>query len=119
MGIINDLLDFSKIESGKMDLVCDTYQVSSMLNDIINMAMARKNDKKIELMVDCDPSVPDKLYGDEIRIRQIIINLLTNAIKFTHEGGILFRISARKESYGVNLVMREKILGRFFRVLAR
>lgn len=111
LGIINDLLDFSKIESGKMDLVCDTYQVSSMLNDIINMAMARKNDKKIELMVDCDPSVPDKLYGDEIRIRQIIINLLTNAIKFTHEGGILFRISARRESYGVNLVITIKDSG--------
>lgn len=111
LGIINDLLDFSKIESGKMDLVCDTYQVSSMLNDIINMAMARKEDKKIELMVDCDPSIPDKLYGDEIRIRQIIINLLTNAIKFTHEGGILFRISARKESYGVNLIITIKDSG--------
>lgn len=104
LGIINDLLDFSKIESGKMDLICDSYQVSSMLNDIINMAMARKGDKAIELMVDCDPRIPDRLYGDEIRIRQVVINLLTNAIKFTHEGGVLFRISARKESYGVNLI---------------
>ncbi len=104
LGIINDLLDFSKIESGKMDLICESYQVSSMLNDIINMAMARKGDKAIEFMVDCDPSIPDRLYGDEIRIRQVIINLLTNAIKFTHEGGVLFQIHARKESYGVNLI---------------
>lgn len=111
LGIINDLLDFSKIESGKMDLVCDSYQVSSMLNDIINMAMARKGDKAIELMVDCDPRIPDRLYGDEIRIRQVIINLLTNAIKFTHQGGILFCIHARKESYGVNLIFTIKDSG--------
>lgn len=124
LGIINDLLDFSKIESGKMDLVCDTYQVSSMLNDIINMAMARKEGKDIELMVDCDPTIPDKLYGDEIRIRQIIVNLLTNAIKFTHTGGVLFQITARKESYGVNLAVtvrdsgigiKEKNLEKIFR----
>ncbi|MCI8485084.1 MAG: response regulator [Lachnospiraceae bacterium] len=105
LGIINDLLDFSKIESGKMDLVCEPYQVASMLNDIINMAMARKGDKNIEIMVDCDPNVPEKLYGDEIRIRQIIVNLLTNAIKFTQKGGVLFSISARPESYGVNLIL--------------
>ncbi len=111
LGIINDLLDFSKIESGKMDLVCDSYQVSSMLNDIINMAMARKGDKAIELMVDCDPRIPDQLYGDEIRIRQVIINLLTNAIKFTHQGGVLFCIHARKESYGINLIFTIKDSG--------
>lgn len=111
MGIINDLLDFSKIESGKMDLICEPYQVASMLNDIINMAMARKGDKTIELMVDCDPNIPEKLYGDEIRIRQVIINLLTNAIKFTQKGGVLFRISSRKESYGVNLILTIKDSG--------
>lgn len=113
LGIINDLLDFSKIESGKMDLVCEAYQVSSMLNDIINMAMARKGDKPIELMVDCDPGIPDQLYGDEIRIRQIVINLLTNAIKFTHQGGVLFQVHARRESYGVNLtfVIRDSGIG--------
>lgn len=111
LGIINDLLDFSKIESGKMDLVCETYQLASMLNDIINMAMARKGDKMIEFIVDCDPNIPDKLYGDEIRIRQIIINLLTNAIKFTREGGVLFRVRARKESYGINLIVTIKDSG--------
>lgn len=111
LSIINDLLDFSKIESGKMDLVCEPYQLASLLNDIINMAMARKGEKQIELVVDCDPNIPDKLYGDEIRIRQIIINLLTNAIKFTQEGGVLFRIGARKESYGINLMITVKDSG--------
>ncbi|MBQ7954506.1 MAG: response regulator [Lachnospiraceae bacterium] len=103
LGIINDLLDFSKIESGKMDLIEEPYQLSSLLNDVINMAVARKGDKAIEFMVDCDPNIPDKLYGDELRIRQVLINLLTNAIKFTREGGVLFKISARREEYGVNL----------------
>lgn len=111
LGIINDLLDFSKIESGKMELVCEQYQLASMLNDVINMAMARKGEKNIEMIVDCDPNIPDKLYGDEIRIRQIIVNLLTNAIKFTHEGGVLFRIGARRESYGINLIITIKDSG--------
>lgn len=111
LGLINDLLDFSKIESGKMDLICEQYQLDSMLNDIINMAMARRGDKNIELLVDCDPNIPDKLYGDEVRIRQILINLLTNAIKFTNEGGVLFRIEARKESYGINLIFTIKDSG--------
>ena len=111
LGIINELLDFSKIESGKMELVCDTYSMSSLLNDVINMAMARKGDKPIEFMVDCDPCIPDKLYGDEMRIRQVMVNLLTNAIKFTNEGGILLRVSARKESYGINLIISVKDSG--------
>ena len=104
LGIINDLLDFSKIESGRMELRPDTYQLSSMLNDVIQMAMARKGQKQIEFMVDCDPNIPNLLYGDELRIRQIVINLLTNAIKFTQEGGVLLRVRARRESYGVNLM---------------
>lgn len=104
LGIINDLLDFSKIESGRMELRPDVYQLSYLLNDVIQMAMARKGQKQIEFMVDCDPSIPNHLYGDELRIRQIVINLLTNAIKFTQEGGILLRVRARKESYGVNLM---------------
>ncbi len=111
LGIINDLLDFSKIESGKMDLVCEKYNLASMLNDVINMAMARKGEKEIELMVDCDSDIPELLYGDEVRIRQVIINLLTNAIKFTHSGGVLFTVRARKESYGVNLIMKVKDSG--------
>ena len=113
LGIINDLLDFSKIESGKMELIEETYQLSSLLNDVINMAVARKGDKDIEFMVDCDPNIPDKMYGDEIRIRQVLINLLTNAIKFTREGGVLLKVSAREESYGVNLrfVVRDSGIG--------
>ncbi len=105
LGIINDLLDFSKIESGKMELVCDYYDISSTLNDVINMTMARKGDSPIEFVVDCDPNIPHRLYGDEIRIRQVMVNLLTNTVKFTKEGGVLLTVSARPERYGVNLLI--------------
>lgn len=104
LGIINDLLDFSKIESGRMELRPDVYELSTLLNDVIQMTMARKGQKKIEFMVDCDPDIPNRLYGDELRIRQIVINLLTNAIKFTKEGGVLLRVRGRRESYGINLM---------------
>ena len=82
-----------------------------MLNDIINMVMARKGDKQIELMVDCDPNVPDRLCGDEVRIKQTVVNLLTNAVKYTTSGGVLFKISAREERYGVNLMVQVKDSG--------
>ena len=103
LGIINDILDFSKIESGRMELRPDEYELSTLLNDVIQMAMARKGQKQIEFMVDCDPKIPNLLYGDELRIRQIVTNLLTNAIKFTKEGGVLLRVRGRKEAYGINL----------------
>ncbi len=111
LGIINDLLDFSKIESGKMELVCEEYSLSALLNDVINMTVARKGDKTIEFMVNVDPCVPDRLYGDKIRIKQIILNLLTNAVKFTNQGGVILSVSARKESYGINLIISVKDSG--------
>lgn len=111
LGIINDILDVSKVEAGKMELVYEAYNPASMLNDLLNMTMARKGDKTIELMVDCDTDLPVELFGDEIRIRQIISNFLTNAIKFTEEGGIVLKVSTRKETYGVNLIISVKDSG--------
>ncbi len=111
LGIINDLLDLSKIESGKMELVCEEYSFSALMNDVINMTVARKGDKFLEFMVNVDPKIPDKLCGDKIRIKQIMINLLTNAIKFTNRGGILLSVTAREESYGINLIISVKDSG--------
>ena len=87
-----------------MELRPDSYELSVLLNDVIRMAMARKGSKQIEFMVDCDPDIPNRLYGDELRIRQIVTNLLTNAIKFTKEGGVLLRVRGRREAYGINLL---------------
>ena len=111
MNIINDLLDFSKIESGKMELASSQYCLSDILNEAMNMASARKGKKKLEFAIDCDPDIPDHLCGDPARIRQIIINLLTNAIKYTNEGGVLLTVKSRKESYGINLVISVKDSG--------
>ena len=104
MNIINDLLDFSKISSGKMELALNQYSLSKVINDVISMTVARKGNKNIEFVVECDPDIPDSLYGDEMRIKQIMINLLTNAVKYTQEGGFLLKISFRRESYGINLI---------------
>ena len=105
MNIINDLLDFSKIESGKMELSCSQDKLSEILDDVIYMIVARKGGKKLEFVVECDPDVPNILYGDEVRLKQIMINILTNALKYTQEGGFLMKVSSRRESYGINLVI--------------
>lgn len=103
LSIINDILDFSKIESGKMELVEDEFDITSTLNDVINMAVARKGNKKLEIIVHVDPTIPVGLIGDEIRIRQIIINLVTNGIKYTNKGCVSIRVSQTKRDYGINL----------------
>ncbi|MGN0665820.1 MAG: ATP-binding protein [Huintestinicola sp.] len=103
LSIINDILDFSKIESGKMELIEENFNIASTLNDVLNMAITRKSDKNLEIIVHADPDIPCGLIGDEIRIRQVIINLVTNAIKYTHEGCVSIRVSQTKQKYGINL----------------
>ncbi|MBR6222726.1 MAG: response regulator [Lachnospiraceae bacterium] len=86
LSIINDILDFSKIEAGKMEIVEERYEPLSELNDIANMLMTRVDEKKLNLMMFIDNKLPHALIGDVMRIRQILINLANNAIKFTKEG---------------------------------
>ncbi|MBQ9984669.1 MAG: response regulator [Lachnospiraceae bacterium] len=111
MNIINNLLDFSKVESGKMELQCSEYKLSDVLEDVMYMTTARMGDKDLEFVVDCDPDIPNLLYGDEVRIKQIIINLLTNALKYTEKGGFLLTLTGRKETYGINLAVSVKDSG--------
>ena len=94
LSIINDILDFSKIEAGAIDLVPERYNVLSLINDITTMISMRIGAKPLELIVDDDPSIPGEMYGDVTRVKQIAVNLLTNAVKFTKEGRIVFRIWA-------------------------
>ncbi len=104
LSIINDILDFSKIESGKAELIEEPFNIASTVNDVINMAMTRKGDKDIEIIVRVDPTIPKGLIGDEVRIRQVIVNLLTNAVKFTPSGGvIIIKITQSRHEYGINL----------------
>lgn len=86
LSIINDILDISKIEAGKMEIVPVEYELSNVLSTCYNMVFMRATDKNLELMFENNPTIPNRLVGDEVRIRQIIVNLLTNAIKYTEKG---------------------------------
>ena len=105
LSIINDILDYSKIDSGKMELMDEEFNIASVVNDVINMSEARRGSKNIKILVDVDPGIPKGLMGDEARIRQVIINLMTNAIKFTEKGSILLTVSYSEQDYGINLVV--------------
>ena len=91
--IINDILDFSKIESGKMNIVKVDYEPLSLVNDLVNIVNTRIGSKKLEFTIDFDPSAPQKLYGDNVRIHQILLNVLNNAVKFTEHGEAHLSIS--------------------------
>ena len=93
LSIINDILDFSKIEAGAVEILPEAYDISSFINDIATMIHVRIGQKPLDFIIDDDPCLPHKLVGDVMRIKQITINLLTNAVKFTHEGHILLGIS--------------------------
>lgn len=92
---INDILDLSKLESGKLDIVPVQYEVSSMFSDLVNLIWVRANQKELEFRVDIDQEIPSMLYGDEVRIKQILTNILTNAVKYTETGSIT--LSAKGE----------------------
>lgn len=92
LAIINDILDFSKIESGSLELHNAPYQFSSVLNDVCNMIVFRARSKDLTFDVDVEESVPDALLGDEVRVRQIMTNLLNNAVKYTQQGSVKLRV---------------------------
>jgi len=100
--IVNDILDFSKIEAGKMDIVPVEYEPMSMFHDLSMIFLNRIGDKNVELLYDIDVDMPMKLYGDRQRIRQIIINLMNNAIKFTEEGFV--KLTVKTEPLDENRV---------------
>ncbi len=103
LATVSNILDFSELETGKLELAEESYNITSTITDIINMAMTMDNGKHLELIVDCDADLPSNLLGDEQKLRRIIINILENAIKFTKEGGVILRIKCRREDYGINL----------------
>ena len=98
LSIINDILDFSKVEAGVIELAPEKYSIHSMVNDIVTMIHVRIDDKPIDFIVDDDPDLPIEMIGDVTRIKQIIINLLTNAVKFTRKGYIIFSISSEPDA---------------------
>lgn len=99
LSIINDILDFSKIESGKMDITIEEYEPLSLFNDVANIIMTRLENKDVELILDINPNLPEKLLGDSLRLRQILINLLNNATKFTQHGHVKLSVDFQKSEF--------------------
>jgi signal transduction histidine kinase/CheY-like chemotaxis protein len=96
MGLINDVLDISKVESGKLELVPAQYDVASFLNDIITLNMIRIENKPITFKLDIDKSMPVSLFGDDLRVKQIVNNLLSNAFKYTKKGSVILGAKSRR-----------------------
>ncbi|MBR5088936.1 MAG: response regulator, partial [Ruminiclostridium sp.] len=111
LGLINDILDFSKIEAGKTEIIPVDYQLSSVLNDLSNMIQPRAEEKGLKFVIRVDPSIPDFLHGDEIRLKQIIMNLLTNAVKYTKEGTVTLSAEQTREGADVYLHITVKDTG--------
>lgn len=127
--LINDILDLSKIESGKMEIIPVTYELSAVIMDLWNVICLRAEEKGLELSVELDETIPGVLYGDDVRIRQIVTNLLTNAVKYTPEGSvklilaceyqdedhILLKISVKDTGMGI----RKEDMGKLFESFQR
>jgi PAS domain S-box-containing protein len=96
LGVINDILDFSKIEAGKLDLVSSKYDIPSLINDIVQLNLLRYESKLIEFKLHVDENTPLYMFGDELRTKQILNNLLSNAFKYTEKGEVCLSISAEK-----------------------
>ncbi|RKJ65173.1 ATP-binding protein [Roseburia sp. 1XD42-69] len=96
LDIINDLLDFSKIEAGKFVITRDTYDIAQMFRDIQVIGDTRIGDKDVKLVMDVDREIPRLLYGDSLRIRQVLINIMNNAIKFTDKGSVTVQVQAKQ-----------------------
>lgn len=105
LGIINDILDLSKIESGKMEVVPANYSLRTLITDCCKMIEGRASAKKLELIIDADKTTPCNLYGDDVRLHQIITNILTNAVKYTHEGSITLRIRWKSAGDGKKILL--------------
>lgn len=98
LSIISDVLDISKIESGRMEVLCGTYEPASLISDCYNMTAARARAKELAFSVECPDDIPRALEGDETHIRQVVVNLLTNAVKYTETGSVVLEVSCERRS---------------------
>lgn len=121
LSIINDILDFSKIESGKMELVPVEYGFSSVMNDVVNMTMNKARDKGLEYDLKISEDIPSVMLGDEIRIRQVMLNLINNAIKYTSSGKVSVSVSFDRDKQmlcvsvaDTGIGIREEDIGKLF-----
>ena len=108
LSLINDILDFSKIEEGRLELIEDNYELSSMLNDIYHMIWTKAEEKSLTFELNIDETIPDRLFGDRLRVQQAMVNLLTNAVKYTDQGKVSLRLGFTKPEEN-KLVLKAEI----------
>ncbi|MBO4748854.1 MAG: response regulator, partial [Lachnospiraceae bacterium] len=130
LSIVNDILDLSKIEAGKMEIILAEYDTVSMLSELLNMIAPRARDKGLSLKYEIDEKLPRKLVGDDVRISQVLANLLTNAVKYTQKGEVTLQVvveemagdhvvlafAVRDTGIGIKEEHREKLFSEFGRV---
>jgi CheY-like chemotaxis protein/nitrogen-specific signal transduction histidine kinase len=109
LSLINDILDLSKIEAGRLELNLTEYDVSSVINDVINMTRVKAIEKGLEYKVEISDKIPSKLYGDEIRVRQVMLNIVNNAIKYTKEGFVRIRIDSKPSQEEGRIILRLEV----------
>ena len=109
--IINDILDFSKMESGKLDIVEADYNVMALVQDVYHLISGKVDEKNLKLEIEVDPELPKGLYGDEVRIKQVLINLVNNAVKFTEQGSIGLSVGFEKRENDILLKASVKDTG--------
>ncbi|MBP5252376.1 MAG: response regulator [Lachnospiraceae bacterium] len=105
--LVNSILDFSKIEDGKMEIVPVRYSLSTLITYLVNSVQERAEEKKLKFKVIIDPDLPSEYYGDDARINQVVLNLLTNAVKYTHEGSVTLTVKCREVKDGKALLYFE------------
>ena len=130
LAIINDILDFSKIESGRLQIQNRDYQLASVINDMVNIMRPRVAEKSLDFIVNVESAIPGQLYGDDMRLRQVLTNLLSNAVKYTRRGYISLEVGMEKidektiklilavkdSGIGIKPEEREKLFNEFARI---
>ncbi|MCR5509312.1 MAG: response regulator [Lachnospiraceae bacterium] len=111
LSIINDILDLSKIESGKMELIPVEFGFASVMNDVVNMTMKKAQDKGLEYKLNVSEEIPSVMLGDEIRIRQVMLNLINNAVKYTHEGSVSIDVSYDDSTQLLQVIVTDTGIG--------
>jgi len=110
LSIINDILDFSKIESGKLEIIPGNYSLSSLLDDVISVVETKLVNSKVQFTKNIDEKIPDTLFGDETRVRQILLNILSNAVKYTKEGSITLVVSGKIIDNNKNVILTADVI---------
>src|SRR5690606_39067829 len=127
LSVINDILDFSKIESGKLELFIDRYNVYEVINQIVNIILYQAQHKNLEFLLNVEQGLPQDIWIDEARLKQVLVNMLGNAVKFTPEGevelsvkkiqmneeSIILRFSVRDTGIGIPLEKQQRIFDAF------